>query len=309
MRVLVTGGSGMLGRQVVRELRSAGQTVRVLSHRAAGDGDVTAGIEWARGELASSVGLREAVAGVDAIVHAATRFPMRSQRKLPSVDVDGTQALLRAASEAGVAHLLYVSIVGIEHVPRFTYYRRKLQAEEMVRTGSVPWSIVRATQFYPLAGTYADAALRLPIALVPAETPLQPVAVADVAALIASRIEAGPSQRMHEIVGPTILSAAELVRSMAHARGQRRPVVPVLVPGHIGHTLRSGALTSPHSERGTHTWAEWLRSAGREREIAEYWRRQRDLRHETSAAARDATGLFDTRATRRGALAGERSGR
>lgn len=282
MRVLVTGGTGMLGRQVVRRLREAEHTVRVLSHREA-SGEMPPGIEWARADLAAGTGLREAVDGVDAIIHAATRFPMRGEAKLPSVDVEGTRALLAAARAAGVSHILYVSIVGIEHFPGFAYYRWKLRGEELVRESGVPWTIVRAAQFYPFIGALADMVLRLPVAPVPAGARLQPIAAADVATYLVERVEDGPSRRTHEVVGPEVHLAADLARSFARARGRHRVVLPVPVPARFGAALRSGALTSSRGTRGRLTWAEWLRSDAREREVGEYWGRLREMRTEAHA--------------------------
>src|SRR6476661_1815773 len=154
-RVLVTGGTGTLGRAVVDTFVKRGYTVRVMSRQArpphAPD------VEWAQADLATGQGLAAAVAGVDTIIHAATNSPASTAPakaparigaaatpagfgrvrdafgggKAESVDVAGTERLLAAARRAGVGHFIYVSIVGIEHVP-LAYYRHKLAAEALV---------------------------------------------------------------------------------------------------------------------------------------------------------------------------------
>ena len=140
--VLVTGASGVLGSALVTQLAANGHAVRALSrHPAAGNAAAT----WVQGDLASGVGLESAVAGIDTIVHAASQVG----RGTAQVDVVGTQRLLEQARAAGVAHLIYVSIVGIERIP-LGYYRHKLAAEQIVAQGPIPWSIQRATQFHPL---------------------------------------------------------------------------------------------------------------------------------------------------------------
>src|SRR5690348_1994285 len=110
----------------------------------------------------------------------------------PAVDVDGTRLLLEYAHAAGVVHCIYVSIVGIEHIP-FAYYRHKVQAEALVRESGVPWSSARATQFYPLV----DALLRIsdkgPLLTLASDFQLQPVDQQDVARYLCSCVQQGPA--------------------------------------------------------------------------------------------------------------------
>src|ERR1700680_677126 len=120
MYVLVTGGTGALGREVVIDLRSSGHRARVLSRKAG------TGADWVQGNLASGAGLDRAVADVDTIIHAgsAARQPWREG----AVDVKGTRRLLEAAKRAHVKHFVYISIVGMEGVA-YRYYKHKLAAE------------------------------------------------------------------------------------------------------------------------------------------------------------------------------------
>jgi uncharacterized protein YbjT (DUF2867 family) len=119
-QILVTGGTGSLGSRVVDRLTEAGENVRVMSRYRRADTIL--------GDLLTGEGLEEAVEGVNTIVHCASS----SLRKTRQVDVDGTRRLLRAAERAGVSHLVFISIVGVERNPYFPYYRMKLETERII---------------------------------------------------------------------------------------------------------------------------------------------------------------------------------
>jgi uncharacterized protein YbjT (DUF2867 family) len=129
---LVTGGTGVLGRRVVERLLAAGVEARVLS-RNGRPGTI-------RGDLSTGEGLGEAVRGVDTVIHCASR-PFRESRR---VDVEGTVRLLEVAAGAGVSHVVYISIVGIDRVPSYPYYRIKLETERVVEGSLVSHTILRA---------------------------------------------------------------------------------------------------------------------------------------------------------------------
>ncbi len=161
MNILVTGGTGTLGREVVAQLRESGHRARVLS-RKPGDGE-----DWIQGDLATGAGLEKAVIGIDAVLHAASATIQ--PWKLRETDVVGTRRLLAMAREAGVRHVVYISIVGIDGVA-YPYYRYKVAAEAVVREGIVPWSILRATQFHTLMEFFLSGFTRLPgLATVPSK--------------------------------------------------------------------------------------------------------------------------------------------
>src|SRR5450759_3038214 len=144
MNVLVTGGTGALGRHVVTLLLSSGHRARILSRNPRGDMDAV------RGDLATGAGLVKAVAGMDAIIHAASAATQPT--KLRTTDVLGTRRLLAMAREEGVRHVVYISIVGMEGIA-YPYYKAKLATEAVVQENIVPWSILRATQFHTLMET------------------------------------------------------------------------------------------------------------------------------------------------------------
>jgi uncharacterized protein YbjT (DUF2867 family) len=156
--VLVTGGTGLLGRHVVRRLVATGHTVRVLTRHA---GASAPDAQPVTGDLSTGDGLDEAVAGVDGIVHAAS-----DPRSPGPVDVEGTGALLAAARRGGSPHLVYVSIVGVDRIP-LAYYRAKSVAEQLVEESGLPWTILRATQFHEFTADLLRGLTRPPIAVLP----------------------------------------------------------------------------------------------------------------------------------------------
>jgi uncharacterized protein YbjT (DUF2867 family) len=243
---LVTGGTGSLGSRVVDRLRGAGCEVRVFS-RSGGEGRV-------RGDLATGEGLEAVVQGVETIIHCASN-PGRARQ----VDVEGTERLLRAASRAGVSHILFISIVGVDRNPYYPYYRMKLEAERIVERSEVPRTILRATQFHGLVLRLTQSLDRLPVVMpVPRGFLLQPVDVGEVADRTAELALAAPAGRVPDVGGPEVRTFADLARSYLAAAGRRKRVVEVPVPGKIARALREGAQTAPDHRYGEIRWEEFL---------------------------------------------------
>jgi len=250
-RALITGGTGVLGRELIPRLAAAGWTVRVLSRRAApAEGGST---EWAQAQIATGEGLAEAVAGVDVIVHCASS-PFRRTRE---VDVEGTRRLLGQAREAGVAHFVYISIVGIDRIP-LPYYKHKLAVERLIEESGVPYSILRAPQFHTLVDDVMRNLLRFPVGLYPAGFKFQPIDPAEVAERMVTAVEAGPGGRLPDIAGPQVRGAGELARAWLKARGKRRLLLPLPLFGKVAAGYRAGHNCAPDAKYGRVTWEEWL---------------------------------------------------
>ncbi|MCI0587112.1 MAG: NAD(P)H-binding protein [Planctomycetes bacterium] len=250
--VLVTGGTGVLGRKVVERLLRDGKGVRILSRRPRPSAPSRVRAFW--GDLAGgSPSLREAVAGAEAIVHcASSRF-----RKTRAVDVEGTGRLLEIARDCGVGHFLYVSIVGVDRNP-LGYYQAKLEAEGRVERGGVPWTILRATQFHDLLARLFGALSRFPVLLLPKGFRFQPVEAGEVADALVAILRAGPSGRASDLGGPEVRGVADLARAFLAASRRRRLVVPVPVLGGTGAAFRAGANLCPDRAVGRVRWEEYL---------------------------------------------------
>jgi len=249
--VLVTGGTGTLGRQVVLRLRQAGYRARILSRHPRGH------VDTVEGDLATGHGLARAVTGMDAIVHAAsaTHEPWRGN----AVDVAGTRRLLGAAREAGVKHLVLVSIVGIDRVPTYPYYRTKLKAEAVVREGAVPWSILRATQFHPFVELMLGGFCRLPgLAAVPYNIQLQPVDAGEVAQRVVDVVTGSPAGMLPDFGGPEIHDLKDLATSWLAARKSRRKLLNLPVPFRFARQMAAGGLLCPDHKEGSLTFERYL---------------------------------------------------
>ncbi|TYB51045.1 NAD(P)H-binding protein [Nonomuraea sp. PA05] len=250
--VLVTGGSGRLGRAVVEKLVEAGYDVRATSRKARA---ASGGVRWAVADLTTGSGVAEAVSGVDVVLHLASApYQGRYTRK---VELDGTSALLAAARKAGVRHLVYVSIVGVDRVP-WGYFRTKLRAESLVRDGGVPWTIVRATQFHEFVELGLRSMAKLGVVVADPGVTMQTVDVRDLAVYLVAVAGRGPSGEVEEYGGPGVLAMDEAARSWLRARGLRRPVLRLRLPGGFGRAARAGHLTTKAQPAGKITWDAYL---------------------------------------------------
>jgi uncharacterized protein YbjT (DUF2867 family) len=250
MNILVTGGTGALGRDVVKGLREAGHRARVLS-RKPGTGD-----DWVQGDLATGAGLETAVIGIDAIVHAGSAT--NQWTKLRATDIVGTRRLLAMAREVGVRHLVYISIVGMEDIP-YPYYRSKLAAEAVVRENLVPWSILRATQFHTLMETFLLAFTKLPrLAMVPFNWQFQPVDTHDVAGRLVEVVTNEPAGMLPDFGGPEIRDFKSIAASWLKARGLNKRLVNLWLPLTFSRQLAQGKLLCPDHKDGTITFEQYL---------------------------------------------------
>jgi uncharacterized protein YbjT (DUF2867 family) len=215
-RVLVTGGTGTLGRELVPRLTAAGYTVRVMSRRA-GQSNHLGDVEWAQADLMSGAGIEQAVAGVDIILHAASS-PFKDTRV---VDVDGTRNLINSGEAAGVGNFYYMSIVGIDKV-KYPYYAHKLEAENVIEASGAPFTILRATQFHPLLDTFLSTMYkRGPFLIVPGAMLFQLIDPGEVAEHVVASLAKGAGGRLPDIGGPQVLRLSEIARDWLKA-GRRR---------------------------------------------------------------------------------------
>jgi len=257
--ILVTGGTGTLGRLVQPLLREAGHRVRVLSRHRHEPGD---GVEFVVGDLTTGAGLDVAVDGVGTIVHCAGTS---------TGDDEKTRLLVRAASAAGAQHLVYISVVGAERIPvtnrvdraMFGYFASKRAAERVVAESGLPWTTLRATQFHDLVLTVARAMAKLPVIPVPVGFRFQPVDTGEVATRLVELALGRPSGLVPDFAGPRVYGTDELLRSYLRAARRRRILLPVRLPGNAARTVRAGANLAPDHAVGHRTWEEFLEACER----------------------------------------------
>jgi uncharacterized protein YbjT (DUF2867 family) len=252
--ILVTGGTGTLGRHVVRGLRDAGRDIRVLSRHSHASGD---GIEYVTGDLLKGEGIEPAVDGAGIIVHCAGSS---------KGDDEATRNLVRAASRAGAQHLVYISVIGVDRIPvvsgidrtMFGYFGSKLAAERVVADSGLPWTTLRAAQFHDLLLTVAQQMAKLPVIPVPARFRFQPVDAGEVAGRLVELTLGTPSGLVPDMGGPRVYGIADLLRAYLRARGKRRMMVPVWIPGKAARAFRAGANLAPERAVGHRTWEDFL---------------------------------------------------
>lgn len=253
MNFLVTGGTGTLGRHVVMRLRQSGHRARIFSRNPRGHVDAV------QGDLATGAGLQKAVAGIDTVIHAAsdTAHPFRGH----ATDIEGTRRLLKAARDAGVRHVVYVSIVGVDK-SSYPYHRTKLKTEAVVREGSVPWTILRATQFHNLMEIFLRMFARLPVmATVPLHWQFQPVDAGDVAQKVVNVALAEAAGMLPDFGGPEIHDFKTIATAWLAARKDGRALVNLPLPVSWSRQFAEGVLLAPDHRDGKITFEQYLGEA------------------------------------------------
>jgi uncharacterized protein YbjT (DUF2867 family) len=261
--IVVTGGTGALGRRVVARLRGQGRNVRVLSRHS---GDSQEGVEYVAGDLVTNQGVEEAISGAEIVVHCAGVGKIKE-------DTAQAQNLVGAAKGAGVRHLVSISVVGAEKVPvrsavdraMFAYFASQRAKELVIEQSGLPWTNLRATQFYDgFILVMVRAMAKMPVVPLPAGTRFQPVDADEVAdALVELALDA-PAGQVPDIAGPRIYEAESLLRSYLAAIGKHRPILKIRMPGAAAAAIRDGANLAPDRAVGRRTWEEFLATSVQE---------------------------------------------
>lgn len=246
MRIAVAGGTGVVGRHVVAEAERRGHDVVVLTR--------SSGVDLTTGD-----GLAGKLDGVDAVVDT-TSVQTTSAKVAKAFFGDVTRHLLAAEQAAGVGHHVVLSIVGIDGVP-YGYYQAKAAQEEQVAADSVPWTVLRATQFHEFAEQVLGFINIGPISLVPGMLS-QPIAAAEVGHHLIDLVEAGPAGRVPDLGGPERLDMVDLAKRVNETKQLGRKVFGLRVPGAAGRDMRSGKLcTDSDGPRGTQKFTDWLNNS------------------------------------------------
>lgn len=244
MKIVVIGGTGLIGTRLVRHLVERGHQA-VAASPGAGVDTIT------------RKGLAEALDGAHVVVDVANAPVWDDRAVLEFFETSGRH-LLAAEGAAGVRHHIALSIVGSERLPDNGYFRAKLAQEALIKASAIPYTIVRATQFFEFVSGIAEAAtigdeIRLSPALV------QPIAADDVALALADVAVALPLNGTVEVAGPEAMPLDELVRRMLRATKQARKVVPDVHAPYFGGVLSDRTLTAGADARlGAIRFEDWL---------------------------------------------------
>ncbi len=244
MKVVVVGGTGRLGSHVVTELRARGH-------------EAVAAAPSTGFDAISGAGVAEALTGAEVVVDVANA-PSFDAAAVLDFFQRSTATLLAAEREAETRHHVVLSIVGADRLPDSGYLPAKVEQERLVREGGVPYTIIRATQFFEFLGDIADSftsdgTVRAPSAK------LQPIAVADLAVAVADVVDAGPTDGVIEVAGPEAIGLDELVRRVLTARGDSRPVVTDDAARYFGAQIDDTSLTpGPGARIAPTSLEEWL---------------------------------------------------
>jgi len=244
MKLVIIGGSGLIGTKVVENLRNRGHDVTAASR--------SSGVNAMTGE-----GLAGALAGAQVVVDVANAPSWEDQAVLEFFE-SSTRNLLAAEAAAGVGHHVALSVVGTERLLASGYFRAKMAQEDLIKAGPIPYTIVRATQFFEFVSGIAQAAgegqtIRLPAAL------MQPIASGDVAEAVADAAVAEPLNGMVEVAGPDAIRQDELVRRFLSVTGDPRTVITDPAALYWGIALNDQSLTPGKNPRlGSTHFADWL---------------------------------------------------
>jgi uncharacterized protein YbjT (DUF2867 family) len=242
MKFAVIGGTGLIGSRVTENLTAAGH--QAVPH------SLSTGVNIITGQ-----GLETAVADADVVVNLANS-PTFDDASLAFFQTS-MDNLLAASDKSGVGHFVILSIVGADQVTDLVYYRAKVLQENILKAGPIPYSIVRATQFMEfmdatLSMTAEGDTIRLP------RTPIQPIAAADVARLVAEVAAGSPLYGMVNVAGPDVYPLDELGRLTLTAKGDRRRIVTDDTAG-LFAAARGDVLTAPGDARIAGTrYTDWL---------------------------------------------------
>lgn len=244
MKIVVIGGSGLIGKKLVPILRKRGHEALPASP--------SSGVNSLTGE-----GLAQVLKGANVVVDV-TNAPSWEDAAVLNFFETSTRNLLAAETVAGVGHHVALSVVGADRISDSGYMRAKAAQERLIQSGKVPYTIVRATQFFEFLGGIAGSGaagdvVRLPTA------PMQPMAADDVAAALADIAVEAPANGIVEVAGPEVLSIAAFVGRFLAASGDKRAVVPDSKARYYGAALDDRGLIPAGTPRiGPTRFDAWI---------------------------------------------------
>lgn len=254
MRVLLTGGTGQLGKMLLNNLGLQHFTIDVLTRRK--EPASNSGIGYINADLTDGAGLNSALThDYDVVVHCASH-----PRESDMVDVEGTRNLLKAVGNRNVKNFIYVSIVGIDKAA-YGYYQNKLRAEELIIKSGIPYTILRITQFHDFVlNRILNAGHENEVIVIPAGLKFQSIDLADVCKRINQLIQGGAGNSIQQIGGPEILEIETIVQEYQKIFKPAKRIQFTTNLNDFQRLFTTGINLCPDHKWGTVSWGDYLSS-------------------------------------------------
>jgi len=250
LNILVTGATGLLGSALLNQLSNPLYKVKITSRSK----PVSTGpFEWVYSDLSTGEGIEEAVQGIDVIIHAATS-PVKNSK---IVEVSGFEEFLSKIQH--INHFIYPSIVGIDEIP-LKYYKLKHEAEDLLKNSSIPYTIVRATQFHNFVDNLFLSKPLFNRYVVPGNIKFQSIDVSEFANHLIGLVDKGPQGRTDDFGGPDILTLREMAELKIQMNNESNKVLSFSMPGQFYRSLKAGKNTNDKQRMGKITFKDYLKN-------------------------------------------------
>ena len=250
LRILVTGSTGQLGSVLLNQLKGSDYKVKITSRRKP---EGIGHFEWVYSDLLSGEGLEEAIKDVDVIIHAATS-PIKNSKNIEVIGFENFLSKLQY-----IKHFIYPSIVGIEEIP-LKYYELKYEAEELLKNSSIPFTIVRATQFHGFIENFLLSKPLFKRYVIPGSIKIQSVDVGEFAKHLIDLINKGPQGRTDDFGGPDIMTLREMAELKIKINNETNKVLSISLPGKLYKSFFDGKNTNFIQRMGKITFENYLRN-------------------------------------------------
>jgi uncharacterized protein YbjT (DUF2867 family) len=252
LRILVTGSTGQLGSALLNQLKGSEYKVKITSRKKPED---IGTFEWVYSDLFTGEGIEEAVKDVEVIIHAATS-PIKNSR---IIEVIGLEKFLSKLQH--IKHFIYPSIVGIDEIP-LKYYKLKYEAEELLKNSSIPYTIVRGTQFHSFVENLLLSKPLFKRYVIPGNIKFQSIDVGEFANHLIDIINKGPQGRTDDFGGPDIMTLREMAELKIKINNETNKVLNISLPGKLYKSFYDGKNTNFSQKIGKITFEEYLRDGG-----------------------------------------------
>lgn len=251
LRILVTGSTGQLGSALLNQLKGSEYKVKITSRKKP---VVIGPFEWVYSDLLTGEGIEEAVKDVEVIIHAATS-PIKNSR---IIEVIGLEKFLSKLQH--IKHFIYPSIVGIDEIP-LKYYKLKYEAEELLKNSSIPYTIVRGTQFHSFVENLLLSKPLFKRYVIPGNIKFQSIDVGEFANHLIDIINKVPQGRTDDFGGPDIMTLREMAELKIKINNETNKVLNISLPGKLYKSFYDGKNTNFSQKIGKITFEEYLKDS------------------------------------------------